>query len=110
MAQICDLAQCVDKGLEEYGSNAKRAVHLILTLRSNVPFEQAVTDPVVMVQALQEVFDESSEIVQRTIVAEVRKSFPLPESTVAFDFVDVINHARCQISGIPAINSDRLKK
>jgi hypothetical protein len=102
MAQICELAQCVDKGLDEFGTSAKRAVHLILSLRTKRPFEQAVMDPAAMSQALQEVFDDSSEVVKRTIVSEISKSFPLPISpSSSRDFAQVINHVSSQISATP---------
>jgi hypothetical protein len=94
-----DLIQCIDKGLDEYGSNAKQAVHLILSLRK-VQYEEITGNPEALEQTLQEVFDDSSEIVKRTIAREIKKVFGLKDLSSSNDLGEVLDAAIKCIAGV----------
>jgi len=94
-----DLIRCIDKGLDEYGSNAKQAVYLILMARKGIPYEEVTRNPDALEQCLQEVFDDSSAIVKRTIAREIKKVFGLNISN-SNDLAEVLEAAIKCISGI----------
>jgi hypothetical protein len=98
--ETCDLIQCIDKGLDAYGSNAKQAVYLILTLRKGIPYEELTSNPAALDQSLQEVFDDSSAIVKRTIAREIKKVFGLKNISNSNDLAEVLDAAIKCISGI----------
>ena len=95
-----DLIQCIDKGLDIYGSNAKQAVYLILTMRNGISYEEVTANPDALEQSLQEVFDDSSEVVKRTIAREIRKVFGLKNVRNSNDLGEVLEAAIRCISGI----------
>ena len=95
-----DLIQCIDKGLDEYGSNAKQAVYLVLSSRKGVAYEEVTGNPEALEQSLQEVFDDSSEIVKRTIAREIKKVFGLKDLSNPNDLGEVLNAAIKCISGV----------
>jgi hypothetical protein len=95
-----DLLQCIDKGLDAYGSNAKQAVYLVLSLRKGISYEEVTANPGALEQSLQEVFDDSSAIVKRTIAREIKKVFGLKNISNPNDLAEVLDAAIKCISGI----------
>ena len=98
--EIGDLIQCVDRALDEFGSSAKQSVYVMLTLRKNITYEQAVMEPEILVQTLQEVFDDSSEIVKRAIILQVIQMFGFKKSVSSYDMVGIMKLALRRMSGI----------
>jgi hypothetical protein len=99
-----DLIKCVDRALDGYGSSAKQAVYLTLSLKKSSPFEEVVLhDPALLVQALHDVFDDSSEIVKRSIIAEIKEVFGLKKPCSAYQLEDAIGVACRRLSGVSPI-------
>jgi len=69
-----DLLQCIDRVLDEFGSSAKQAVYLNLALRKGIPHEAMLENPEAFASTLQEVFDESSNVVKRAISREIKST------------------------------------
>jgi hypothetical protein len=90
-----DLLKCIDKVLDGFGSSAKQAVYLNLSLRKGIPHESVLENPAALTATLQEVFDESSMVVKRAIVREIRSEFGIKEN----EFEETIQVAARQLSG-----------
>jgi hypothetical protein len=96
-----DLIKCVDRALDEYGSSAKQAVYLTLSLKKSASFEEVVLhDPAMLVAVLHDVFDESSEIVKRSIIAEIKAVFGLKKPCNAYQLEDALGVAFRRLSGV----------
>jgi hypothetical protein len=94
-----DLLQCIDRVLDDYGSSAKQAVYLILALRKGIPYESIIKDPSALTAILQEVFDESSNIVKMAIAKEIMTVFDLGKDVDSSKFEETFELARRQIPG-----------
>jgi len=94
-----DLLKCIEKVLDDFGSNAKQSVYLNLVLRKGIPYESVLENPAVFTTVLREVFDNSSEIVERAIVREISTTFGLNLSGNSVAFQESIELACKQISG-----------
>lgn len=94
-----DLLQCIDRVLDEFGSSAKQAVYLNLALRKGIPHESMLDNPSALTTALQEVFDESSNVVKRAIVREIRSVFGISLALDPKEFEESIELACRQLSG-----------
>jgi len=99
-----DLIQCVDRALDEYGTSAKQAFYLTLSLKKSAPFEEVVlNDPGLLVQVLRDVFDDSSEIVKRSIISEIKQVFGLKKPCSAYELEDALGVACRRLSGVTPI-------
>ena len=94
-----DLLQCIDRVLDEFGSSAKQAVYLNLALRKGIPHESMLDNPSALTTTLQEVFDESSSVVKRAIVREIRSVFGLNLAIDPQQFEQSIELACRELSG-----------
>ena|ERR1700730_17009164 len=95
-----DLIKCVDRALDEYGSSAKQAVYLTLSLKKSTSFEEVVLhDPALLVQVLHDVFDESSEIVKRSIIGQIKEVFGLKKPCSAYQLEGALEIASRRLSG-----------
>jgi len=94
-----DLLQCIDRALDGFGSSAKQAVYLNLSIRKGIPYESIVNDPLAFTLTLQEVFDESSKVVKRAIAREITSVFNLGISKDSDRLEETFELARKQISG-----------
>ncbi len=103
------MIQCIDKGLDEYGSSAKQAVYLMLSLKMSAPFEEVVLqEPGLLVQALQDVFSSSSEIVKRSIIKEIKKVFGLKKASSSYELEEALGIACKRISGVGLVQMSRV--
>jgi len=94
-----DLLQCIDKVLDEFGSSAKQAVYLNLSLRKGIPHESMLDNPAELTTTLQEVFDDSSNVVMIAIVKEIKSTFGVDVKADPTEFEESIELAHRQISG-----------
>jgi hypothetical protein len=96
-----DLLQCIDRALDEYGTSAKQSLYFNLTLKNSAPFEEIImADPALLLKALNEVFNDSSENVKLSIVDEIKKVFGLKKPSDSYALEDAIGIARRRLSGL----------
>ncbi len=96
-----DLIKCVDKALDEYGTSAKQAFYLTFTLKKSAPIEEVIlSDPGLLVQTLRDVFDDSSEIVKRSIIGQIKEVFGLKKPVSAYELEEALGIARKRLSGV----------
>jgi hypothetical protein len=94
-----DLLKCIERVLDDFGSNARQSVYLNLVLRKGVPYESVLENPTIFTTVLREVFDESSVVVERAIVNEISHTFGLHLRSSSSAFEESIELACKQISG-----------
>lgn len=94
-----DLLRCIERVLDDFGSNAKQSVYLNLVLRKGIPYETVLENPGVFTSVLKEVFDDSSIVVERAIVHEISSTFGLNLKSSSSKFEESIELACKQISG-----------
>jgi len=99
-----DLLKCIDNALDEYGSSAKQALYLNIALKESASFEEVVlAHPDLLLQALRDVFDDSSEIVKRSIVSEIKKVFGLKKPSDSYELEEALGIACKRISGMAVV-------
>jgi hypothetical protein len=99
-----DLIKCIDMALDEYGSSAKQAFYLTFMLKKSAPIEEVImTDPGLLVQTLRDVFDDSSEIVKRSIISQIKEVFGLKKPVSAYELEDALSIATRRLSGVSTI-------
>jgi hypothetical protein len=94
-----DLLRCIDKVLDGFGPSAKQAVYLNLALRKGIPHESMLDNPSALTTTLQEVFDESSNIVKIAIVREIKTSLGVDLKIDPAEFEESIVQAHRHVSG-----------
>ena len=72
-----DLLQCVDRGLDTFGSNIKQAAYWELMSREGVSSDRILPNPEAFVRALKQVFGTGYPLAERSIVREIKRTFEL---------------------------------
>ncbi len=86
--EMYDLLQCVDRGLDAFGSNMKQTTYWELTSKEGISSDRILENPEAFVRVLHEVFREGFILAQRTIIKELKKEFPdlnLPASSYTLE-------------------------
>ena len=70
--------QCVDKGLEPFGSHVKQTIYWRMMILHGSQRDGVITNPSVFAKVLGEIFGASAIGIERSIIGEIRKVFDLP--------------------------------
>jgi hypothetical protein len=89
--EVYDLLQCVDRGLDAFGSNMKQATYWTLMSKEAISSDKILTNPEAFVRALKEIFGSGYALAQRAIVKEIKKTFDLPTSS--YDIIEAFDIA-----------------
>jgi len=74
------ILECIDKALRNLGEGVQPAFYHQIEKKHNLPREQFVTKPIVIIEYLDELLGSTgSAILERLIVREVRKAFGLKD-------------------------------
>jgi hypothetical protein len=74
-----DLLQCIDRGLEAFGSHVKQTIYWRVSVRHGSLHNGIVADPKVFVTTLREIFGDSSIGIEDAIIRELEETFSLRE-------------------------------
>jgi hypothetical protein len=94
-----DLLQCIDKGLEPFGSNVKQSIYWKMSILHNYSRNEIIESPELLSNVIKETLGDSSEAVEESIIVEIREKFSLPEEE-SQSVVDAIGNAKKQIISI----------
>jgi len=72
-----DLLECIDKGLEPFGSNVKQTIYWNMTILHGSQRAGLIGDPSVFAKVLEEIFGASAVGIEKSIIREIRKVFKL---------------------------------
>ncbi len=75
--EIYDLLQCVDRGLDSFGSNMRQAVYWRLMSDEALPSDKILENPEAFVRVLKAIFGSGYPLAERSIVREIKKTFHL---------------------------------
>jgi hypothetical protein len=105
MLEDCDLLQCVELGLEAFGTNMKQATYSVLGTDAEAFPTKILRDPEALEDALKIVFGSGYVFAERSIVREVKKKFELDYPASSYTVSGAIKIASEEIKG----RSRRLK-
>ncbi len=99
--EMYDLLQCVDRALDQFGSNAKQATYWALMTKEGISSDRIVSSPEALSRILAEIFgDDGSKIVEKTIVKEIKKVFSLESPSSSYKLDEALEGARREMTGI----------
>jgi len=82
--EMYDLLQCVDRGLDAFGTNMKQAVYWSLMSKEAISSDRILSNPEAFVRALREIFGNGYPLAERSIVKEMKKTFELENPTSTY--------------------------
>ena len=94
-----DLLECIDKGLEPFGSNVKQSIYWKMSILHNFSRNEIIENPELLSGVIKETLGDSSEAVEESIIVEIREKFGIPEEE-SQSVVDAIRNAKEQIISI----------
>ena len=83
--EMYDLLQCVDRGLDAFGTNMKQAVYWTLMSKEALSSDRILSNPEAFVRALKEIFGNGYPLAERSIVREIRKTFELCKPSSSYN-------------------------
>ncbi|MDA4130575.1 MAG: hypothetical protein OK457_07370 [Thaumarchaeota archaeon] len=95
-----DLLQCVDRGLDAFGSNMKQAAYWALTSKEGVSSDQILSNSEAFVRALKEVFGNGYPLAERSIVREIKETFSLKKPSSSYDIGKAFEIAERKITHV----------
>jgi hypothetical protein len=96
-----DLLQCVDRGLDAFGTNMKQAVYWALMSKESLSSDKILAKPDAFVRALQEIFGNGYPLAERSIVKEMKKTFELSNMQPGtYDIIEAFEIASKEITDV----------
>jgi hypothetical protein len=94
-----DLLQCIEKGLEPFGSHVKQSIFWKMSILHNYSRNEVSENPEILTSVIRETLSDSSSAVEDSIAEEIRKKFSLPEEE-SRTMAGAIKSAKRQIIGV----------
>jgi hypothetical protein len=91
-----DLLQCIDRGIEPFGSNLKHSIFWKMSILHNYSKQEVIQNPTILISVIRETLGDSSAAVEKSIVREIRNTFNL-EREDSRDLAGAIEGAKRQI-------------
>jgi hypothetical protein len=108
--EMYDLLQCIERALDKFGSNGKKATYWALMTKEGVSWENILTNPDPLMRVLAEIFGaEGSTLVERQMIKEIKNVFPLENAASTYTISDALSIAQNSMTGIsesPVISSN----
>ena len=98
--EMYDLLQCVDRGLDSFGTNMKQAVYWTMMSNAAISCDKIVSNPDAFIKALREVFRDAYPLAERSIIREMKKTFDLRGVPSSYNIVDAFELASKEITEI----------
>lgn len=92
-----DLLQCVEVGLDGYGSSVKNAFFWRTSILHNSNRSEIMANPALLSLVLKETFGSDATKIEASIISEIKKKFNLSQQGEC-SLADAINDAKKQIS------------
>jgi hypothetical protein len=94
-----DLLQCIDKGLEPFGSHVKQSIYWKMSILHNYSRTEVIENPELFTNVMRETLSDSSPAVEESIAREIRIKFNISYED-SQSIVDAIGNAKRQIINI----------
>jgi hypothetical protein len=86
--EMYDLLQCIDRGLDVFGTNMKQAVYWTLMSKEAISSDRILSNPESFVRALKEIFGSGYPLAERSIVKEMKKTFGFNMSSGSYNILE----------------------
>jgi hypothetical protein len=73
-----DLLQCIEKGLEPFGTHVKQSIYWKMSILHNYSKTEVIDNPEILVSVIRETLSDSSAAVEESIAREIREKFEIP--------------------------------
>jgi hypothetical protein len=101
--EMYDLLQCLDRALDTFGSNTKRATYWAFTSKEGISSDNILAKPEAFVASIKDVFGENgSKLVERAVVREIKHTFNLDHPISSYSIFEALEIAGKNITGISA--------
>jgi len=103
-----DLLQCVDRGLDTFGTNMKQAVYWALMSKEALSSDKILSNPEAFVRALKEIFGNGYPLAERSIVKEMKRTFELKMPVGSYnilDAFDIVSKEITEVSEVPMLTN-----
>jgi hypothetical protein len=88
-----DLLQCVDRGLDTFGTNMKQAVYWSLMSKEAISSDRILSNPEAFVRALKEIFGTGYPLAERSIIREIKRTFELDSPMSSYNIPEAFEIA-----------------
>ncbi len=94
-----DLLQCIEKGLEPFGSHVKQSIFWKMSILHNYSRGEVIDNPELLASVIRETLGDSSPAVEESITNEIVRKFDLtPKEKVSM--AQAISAAKRQLVGV----------
>jgi gamma-glutamylcysteine synthetase len=94
-----DLLQCVDKGLDPFGTNVKQSIYWKMSILHNYSRNEIIENPELLQNVIRETLSDSAISVEESITRQIRLKFDLSAEN-AQNLKEAINNAKSQIINV----------
>jgi len=91
-----DLLQCIEKGLEPFGTHVKQSIYWKMSIVHNYARNEVIENPELLASVIRETLSDSSPAVEQSIASEIRRKFDLPTEE-SRTMVDAIVNAKSMV-------------
>jgi hypothetical protein len=99
-----DLLQCIDKGLDQFGTNVKQSIYWKMSILHNYSRNEIIENPDLFLKVIRETLSDSAISVEESIARQIRLKFDLPIEN-AQDMKRAIVSAKRQLINVAATPS-----
>ena len=94
-----DLLQCIEKGLEPFGSHVKQSIYWKMSIVHNYSRNEVIENPELLASVIRETLSDSSPAVEESIAREIRQKFDLSIKE-SQNMVEAVVNAKSMIIGV----------
>jgi hypothetical protein len=98
--EMYDLLQCLDRGLDAFGTNMKQAVYWSLMSKEGISSDRILSNPEAFVRALKEIFGNGYPLAERSIVKEMKKTFELNMPPGSYNILEAFDNVSKDITEV----------
>lgn len=105
-----DLIECIDRGLDRFGSSVKNSIFLKLSFIHNSDSSEIIQDPFVFKSVIEEIFGQGAGEIETSIICEIKKAFQLAADetkNMVSAIIAAKKHVICTFSSIASLNRPR---
>ena len=92
-----ELMECVDEGLNLFGSNIRYTIYWRMTILNNIPREGILVNPEAFVRGIESIFGAGASRIEAAIVDKIKRRFNL-QTLETTSFPELIHQIRMQIA------------
>ncbi|MDA4112327.1 MAG: hypothetical protein OK439_07280 [Thaumarchaeota archaeon] len=94
-----DLLECVDKGLDPFGTNVKQSIYWKMSILHNYSRNEIIENPQLLQSVIRETLSDSAISVEESITRQIRLKFDLSTES-ASDLSEAISNAKKRIINV----------